>query len=67
MNRIMAPFVAPTKVRSLQGKGPRGSGVRALWGPEWTHPPGYTREKYSHNGGMAGPTTPRSLDGAARA
>jgi len=51
MNRIMAPFVAPTKVRSLQGKRPAGSGGRALWGPEWTHPPAQA-PKYCHNGGM---------------
>jgi hypothetical protein len=29
----------PTKVRSLQGKRPAGSWVRALWWPGWTHPP----------------------------
>jgi hypothetical protein len=34
MNRIMAPFVAPTKVLSLQGKGPWGPGVYALWGQQ---------------------------------
>jgi hypothetical protein len=60
MNRIMAPFVAPTKVRSLQGKRPAGSGGRALWGPEWTHPP-HPQEVLPQRGHGLRPTSRRRL------
>jgi len=36
MNRMMAPFAAPTKVAGLQGKKPQGSGGPCLWGQQWT-------------------------------
>jgi len=36
MNRMMAPFAAPTKAAGLQGKKPQGSGGPCLWGQQWT-------------------------------
>jgi hypothetical protein len=39
MNRIMVPFVDPTKAPSLQEKSAMGSGVRALWGQGWARLP----------------------------
>jgi hypothetical protein len=35
----MAPFTDPRKAARLQGEPSNGSGIRALWGPEWTRLP----------------------------
>jgi hypothetical protein len=47
MNRMMAPFAAPTKAPVCREKGAE-SGVRALWGQQWTRLP------FDHVVGFAG-------------
>jgi hypothetical protein len=52
MNRIMAPFAAPTKVPGLQGKSRRVRGAVSFGGSNgllWLS----RRNKYCHNGGIA--------------
>jgi hypothetical protein len=53
MNRIMAPFAAPTKAPGLQGKIRRVSGSVFFGGSDGLVCLFHTGRKYCHNGGMA--------------
>jgi hypothetical protein len=60
---IMAPPDGPLKTGVSQGKQPAGSGVRALWGPQWTRLPFFTADvrstattgAWASNGAWASP------------
>jgi len=53
MNRIMAPFAAPTKAPVLQGKRRRVRGSVSFGGSNGLLCLSSRREKYCHKGGMA--------------